>query len=923
MRRSSVTSPTAPPASCAAATGSSCGCPPAGDAGLEEAEIERFARAAAASLTPLFRPRSIAVVGASRDPRSARRRRLPGPRRASGFPGPVYAVNRSAAEVAGRRAYAAPGLLPEPADLVVVAVPAAAVTAVARDAAAHGARALVVLARPGSRSRAPGRGAARPTSCTWSAPAGLRPRAPTASGSPSTTRRPPSTPPSRPAGRGPGRVAFASQSGGLGIGAPGRRRRAWASASRPSSAWATRPTSRLERPAGLVGAGSRARGRSLLYLEGFGNPRRFARLARRVARTTPIVALKAGRGGRPGGAAAGSHTAALAAGEAPDRRAVRAGRDRPGSTPCEELFAVGQILADQPRPGGDRLAILSNAGGPAILAADAAEAGRRASARLPGRLLRRLAGRSRRSWPGTVEPRRPGRRRQARDHPRRRAGDPRDGRGRRAPGHPHAHRPAAIRPRWPPPSRRSRTAAGRSSAACWAGGRTRRPGRGRGRSLAGLPGERRAGAGPGAARDRRPGPSPIRPPALGRRSTRPRRATRSESAAPGRLARPGGGGGPPRRVRRCRSRRASSCHRTARPPPRPRPPIGAPVVVKLVSDEVLPQERRGRRGAGRRLAQAAAEAYRRIGERLAGRPDRGHGRRARPGDGRAGARPHRRARSPTRSSVRSCWSGIGGVEAELWADRSLALAPVGPDDGRRALAAPAGRSLLSRLAGRRRPPTAPRWSTRRCGSPARRRPAAPGRARLQPRARSAGGGVVALDARARRAANGAAGERGVVIAGGGIAGLEAALALRALVPRRPGPPARRRRPLRPAARGHGARLPVRPPRQRTAGAACWRTPASSSSRGRSAAVDTAAPRAGARGRRRAPLRPPGDRRRRPAGALPRRRCPHLPGPGGRGPVRSLLGRLVDAAAAGVRTATRVRRAARRRAGRSRPTSWPC
>jgi acyl-CoA synthetase (NDP forming) len=110
----------------------------------------------------------------------------------------------------------------------------------------------------------------------------------------------------------------------------------------------------------------------LLYLESFGNPRRFARIARRVARQKPIVAVKSGRS-LAGARAASSHTGALAASDTVvDALFRQAGVIR--TTTMEELFDVATLLAHQPVPGGRRVAIVSNVGGPAILATDACEA---------------------------------------------------------------------------------------------------------------------------------------------------------------------------------------------------------------------------------------------------------------------------------------------------------------------------------------------------------------------------------------------------------------------------------------------------------------------------------------------------------------------------------------------------------------------
>src|SRR5262249_53407872 len=111
----------------------------------------------------------------------------------------------------------------------------------------------------------------------------------------------------------------------------------------------------------------------LLYLESFGNPRRFARIARRVSRRKPIVIMKAGRT-RAGKRAAGSHTAALAASDvAVDALFHQAGVIR--AETLEEMFDLAAALSSQPLPRGLRVAVLTNAGGPGILCADACEAG--------------------------------------------------------------------------------------------------------------------------------------------------------------------------------------------------------------------------------------------------------------------------------------------------------------------------------------------------------------------------------------------------------------------------------------------------------------------------------------------------------------------------------------------------------------------
>jgi acyl-CoA synthetase (NDP forming) len=111
----------------------------------------------------------------------------------------------------------------------------------------------------------------------------------------------------------------------------------------------------------------------MLYLESFGNPRKFSRIARRVGRKKPIVVVKAGRS-VAGERAAASHTGALLAASdtAVDALCTQAGVIR--TETLRELFDVGSLLAHQPAPRGRRVAIVTNGGGLGILCADACEA---------------------------------------------------------------------------------------------------------------------------------------------------------------------------------------------------------------------------------------------------------------------------------------------------------------------------------------------------------------------------------------------------------------------------------------------------------------------------------------------------------------------------------------------------------------------
>ena len=111
----------------------------------------------------------------------------------------------------------------------------------------------------------------------------------------------------------------------------------------------------------------------LLYLESFGNPRKFSRIARSVARSKPIIAVKSGRSSA-GARATGSHTGALIAASDVTVDALFRHSGVIRTSTLEEMFDVAALLSSQPAPTGRRVAILTNAGGPGILCADACEA---------------------------------------------------------------------------------------------------------------------------------------------------------------------------------------------------------------------------------------------------------------------------------------------------------------------------------------------------------------------------------------------------------------------------------------------------------------------------------------------------------------------------------------------------------------------
>jgi acetyl coenzyme A synthetase (ADP forming)-like protein len=340
------------------------------------------------SLRPFFRPRSVAVVGASRDPASIGSRILEG-LVMNRFQGPVYPVNPRAAVVGCFRAYPSVRELPEAVDLAVIAVPAAAVLGVVDDCAARGVRALVVITAGFAEVGAEGR-ALQQRLVDSVRGHGMRMVGPNCLGMLSTAPAVRLNASFSPIFPPPGRVAMSSQSGALGLAILAAARRVGLGLSSFVSVGNKADVSGND----LLQYWEEDPGTDviLLYLESFGNPRRFARIARRVSQRKPIVALKSGRS-TAGGRAAGSHTAALAAREvAVDALFHQTGVIRADT--LEEMFDLAAVLGSQPLPAGRRVGIITNAGGPGILCTDACEAGGLAipefSAELKGTLARLL-----------------------------------------------------------------------------------------------------------------------------------------------------------------------------------------------------------------------------------------------------------------------------------------------------------------------------------------------------------------------------------------------------------------------------------------------------------------------------------------------------------------------------------------------------
>lgn len=321
-----------------------------------------------ASLRPFFEPGSVAIVGASRDLNSIGGRILRNVIDA-GFQGPVYPVNPKAGEIQGLKAYAKVADAPGPIDLAVVAVQPERVAGVVDDCAERGVRAVLVISAGFAETGAEGRDLQNRLLAKVRGH-GMRMVGPNCLGLMNTNPGVRLNATFAPQKVTRGRLAMSSQSGALGLAI-------LSSADDFGIGFSS-----------FVSVGNKAdvsgndllqyweddedTGLILLYLESFGNPRRFARLAPRVARKKPVLAVKSGRT-KAGRRAAGSHTAALAASDAGVEALFRqAGVIRTDT--LEETFEVAALLAHQPLPRGPRVAILTNAGGLAILCADACEA---------------------------------------------------------------------------------------------------------------------------------------------------------------------------------------------------------------------------------------------------------------------------------------------------------------------------------------------------------------------------------------------------------------------------------------------------------------------------------------------------------------------------------------------------------------------
>ena len=321
------------------------------------AVAERERRADTASLRHVLAPESVVVIGASRR-RGTVGRSILDNIRTGGYAGRLYVVNPRARQIAGERCLSSALELPEPADLAVIAVPTAAVLDVADQCGRRGVRSLVVITsgldtaacadllatcrRHGMRLVGPNCfGVAVPAIGLDATFAATHPQ--------------------------PGTVGLVMQSGGVGFALVDHLSRLGIGISSFASVgnkldvssndmlmwWERDPGTRL----------------AVLYIESFGNPRKFARTARRVGATMPVLAVEAGRSAA-GQRAATSHTAAVAT-PLVSREALFEQAGVITTPGFGELLETTALLASQPVPAGRTVAIVSNVGGAGVLVADA------------------------------------------------------------------------------------------------------------------------------------------------------------------------------------------------------------------------------------------------------------------------------------------------------------------------------------------------------------------------------------------------------------------------------------------------------------------------------------------------------------------------------------------------------------------------
>jgi acetyl coenzyme A synthetase (ADP forming)-like protein len=316
-------------------------------------------------LAAIFAPRSIAVIGASRR-RDSIGYALLHNLVANRFEGVIFPVNPHARAIHSLRCYPSLAAVPDPVDLAVVMVPRDGVQEVVEECLARGVRGLVVITAGFGETGAAGAAREERLRAVVRA-AGVRMIGPNCMGVINTAVAVSLNATFAPTPARAGKVGFVSQSGALGVAILNTMadldigltqfvsmgNKADVSGNDLLEHWEDDPQTRV----------------IAMYLESFGNPRRFTEIAKRVGRKKPILVVKSGRTAE-GARAASSHTGAIAGTDV----TVSALLEQCGvlrANTIEELFDIARALARCPLPAGLRVGIVTNAGGPAIMATDA------------------------------------------------------------------------------------------------------------------------------------------------------------------------------------------------------------------------------------------------------------------------------------------------------------------------------------------------------------------------------------------------------------------------------------------------------------------------------------------------------------------------------------------------------------------------
>jgi len=332
------------------------------------AQHRRERHAAAQSIRAFLEPKSVAVVGASRQHGTIGNTLVVNLKRCK-FNGPIYPVNPKAPEIEGMPAYPSVSAIGEHVDLALISVPAPLVEEAVRDCARAGVHGVVVISSGFGEVSQQGR-EIEESLREFVRSSGMRMVGPNCMGIVNTDPQISLNATFVPAWPPPGSIGMSSQSGALGYVILDRIQalnigissfvsvgnKADVSGNDLLAYWAEDPRTKV----------------IVLYLESFGNPRKFGRVTPEVARRKPIVAVKSGRSAT-GTRAASSHSAALASLDvAVDALFEQAGVMRTDT--LEQLMDVAILLSTQPIPAGPRVGVITNAGGAGILLADACEA---------------------------------------------------------------------------------------------------------------------------------------------------------------------------------------------------------------------------------------------------------------------------------------------------------------------------------------------------------------------------------------------------------------------------------------------------------------------------------------------------------------------------------------------------------------------